>query len=202
VDDPMQSLVWRGTPQSVQFEVEVPDDYPHRSAIGTVIVSQQSIPIGHIKFKLSVCVEGGGRAEAPQPLGDDARHYEQAFVSYASKDRQKVLERVQMLNALGVRYFQDVLDLDPGERWEQRLYEKIAQADVFLLFWSNESRKSEWVRREVDFALAQHGDAEFGRPEICPVIIEGPPVVPPWPELSHLHFNDQVLYFIAAEAAQ
>jgi hypothetical protein len=28
------------------------------------------------------------------------------------------------------------------------------------------------------------------------VIIEGPPVVEPWEELAHLHFNDRLIYFL------
>ena len=35
-------------------------------------------------------------------------------------------------------------------------------------------------------------------PEIIPVPIEGPPPVAPPPELAHLHFNDRLLYFMAA----
>jgi hypothetical protein len=28
------------------------------------------------------------------------------------------------------------------------------------------------------------------------VILEGPPIVEPWEELEHLHFNDRLLYFM------
>ena len=95
-----------------------------------------------------------------------------------------------------LQYFQDVLDLEPGEVWSTRLEEAIQQADVLLLFWSSRAKESEWVRKEVDFALACKAGDELSPPEIRPVIIEGPPVVPPWDDLAHLHFNDRVLYFI------
>jgi len=35
-------------------------------------------------------------------------------------------------------------------------------------------------------------------PDISPVIIEGPPIIPPWEELSYLHFNDYIAYVIKA----
>jgi hypothetical protein len=64
------------------------------------------------------------------------KRYTQAFVSYASSDRTKVLERVEMLHAQGIKYFQDVLGLEPGARWAQELYRHIDECDLFLLFWS------------------------------------------------------------------
>ena len=120
-----------------------------------------------------------------------------AFVSYASADRTKVLERVQVLPMFGVRTFQDVLDLAPGERWEQSLYRHIDESDIVLLFWSKAAKRSKWVRKEVRYALdRKHGD-EIAPPEIGPVIIEGPPVPRPWKELAYLHFNDRIIYHSA-----
>jgi len=58
-------------------------------------------------------------------------------------DRDKVLTRVQMLTAVGIRYFQDVLNLDPGDRWERQIYRRIDECDLFLRFWSSAARESE-----------------------------------------------------------
>ena len=102
-----------------------------------------------------------------------------------------------MLHVAGLRTFQDILDLEPGEVWSERIEQAIREADVFLLFWSKRAKGSEWVRREVDFALACRRGDELSPPEIRPVIIEGPPVVPPWDDLAHLHFDDRVLYFMS-----
>jgi hypothetical protein len=104
-----------------------------------------------------------------------------------------------MLRAVGIAFFQDI-DMEPGERWEQRLYLRIDEADLFLLFWSSAASASEWVRREARYALERSGQTADGRPDIRPVIIEGPPVPPPWEELSHLHFGDKLLYVLAAPA--
>jgi TIR domain len=82
------------------------------------------------------------------------------------------------------------------ERSEKKLELGIDECDLFLLFWSSESKRSEMGRKEVRYALTRRGDDELALPEIRPVIVEGPPIVEPWEELAHLHFNDRLLYFM------
>ena len=107
-----------------------------------------------------------------------------------------MLRRVQMLKLLKINYFQDLLDLEPGIRWERELYKRIDTADVFYLFWSTSAKNSEWVRKEIQYALElKQGDDKLP-PDIIPVIIEGPPVPEPPEELRHLHFNDRLVYFM------
>lgn len=199
VDDPVQSVTWRGTTQSAQFCVNVPDDMRVGTAVGTLTVSLGSVPIGCIKFKLEVAAEGtpGATLAEAVPSGVAASKYRQAFVSYASADRAEVLKRIQMLNGVGIHYFQDVLDLEPGEAWEKTIRQRIAECDLFLLFWSSSARQSEWVHKEIEAALARKAGDETNAPDIVPVIIEGPPIVEPPPALAHLHFNDRLLYFMS-----
>jgi hypothetical protein len=199
VDDPVQSMVWWGATESVQFGVSVPKRCRLGGVVGTVTISQDWMPIGHIKFTLTVAASlpaVEARPPAISAVGEAAKRYEMAFVSYASADRTKVLERVQVLPMFGVRTFQDTLNLEPGERWKQSLYRHIDESDIVLLFWSKAAKRSKWVRKEVRYALdRKHGDAS-APPEIGPVIIEGPPVPRPWKELAYLHFNDRIIYFM------
>ncbi|MGE0130484.1 MAG: TIR domain-containing protein [Blastocatellales bacterium] len=197
ISEPAQTLVWMGDAESVQFIVDVPPDCKLGAAAAKVTVSQNSVPIGQISFILKVAEQAESAKEAPVPAGDDARRYKYAFVSYASADRDKVLARVQMLEQFGIEYFQDILDLDPGDRWEKELYKNIDQCDLFLLFWSQHAKDSPWVMKEVEYALARKGADENAPPEIKPVIIEGPPIIPPPEKLSGLHFNDRLIYFFS-----
>lgn len=196
VDEPRQSLVWRGRPESVQFGVVAPEGQRAGAIIGTVVVSQDSVPFGHVKFKIEV---GASAEDATAPTERDGGRfvrYRKVFVSYASKDRSEVLKRVQMLAAVRLEYFQDLLSLEPGERWERALYKHIDDSDAFFLFWSKSAKRSKWVMEEVRYALARKAADESAPPEIVPVIIEGPPLVKPPKELADLHFNDKILYFI------
>jgi hypothetical protein len=123
-------------------------------------------------------------------------------VSYSSQDRSEVLRRVQAFKIAGISVFQEILDLDPGERWEKALYHEIDNCDVFLLFWSKAAAASEWVGKEIDYALARRGDNADNPPAIQPVPIEGPPIVPPPARLRDLHFNDALLVHISAASSR
>ena len=197
VDDPIQQLIWNGRADSVQFGVTVPLALTQKTVIGTVTVSQNSIPIGHLKFRLLITPAASSNSIEPQPVGEIARLYTKAFVSYSSLDRKEVLKRVQGLAITGIEVFQDVLNLEPGDRWEKELYRHIDECDLFLLFWSTAAKESKWVLKEVLYALERQGEDGLHSPEIIPVIIEGPPPVSPPDELQHLHFNDKLLYLIA-----
>ena len=207
VDEPVQTLRWIGDPEAVQFGISVPASTSTSALIGTVTVSLATVPIGHIKFRLGVTAAGIGAAStaaasAAAPSGEAARAYSTAFISYASSDRDRVLARAQMLEPLGIRFFQDVVDLQPGQRWEEELRRRINECDVFLLFWSTAAKGSEWVQREVAYALDRQRTNPDALPAIVPVILEGPPVVPPPENLAHLHFNDRLIYFMRPDDRQ
>ncbi|MBA3746468.1 MAG: toll/interleukin-1 receptor domain-containing protein, partial [Solirubrobacterales bacterium] len=136
----------------------------------------------------------GDPPPAAAPVGEGAARYRSAFLSYASEDRDAVIRGAQMLRSVGIAFFQDVVDLDPGERWEQRLYAEIGRNDLFLLFWSRAAKGSDWVRREALYALDCRSEDQ-DRPQIKPIILERPPS-DPWPELAHLHFADPLAYFV------
>lgn len=192
VPEPVQQLRWHGRPASVQFEALVPHDFPvEATAVGHLEVSRDGVPIGNVKFTIRVNTDGDDRATLGI-VGDRATRFRRAFISYASTDRAAVLARLQVLRAAGIEYFQDI-DMEPGERWEKELFRRIDDADLFLLFWSQAAKDSPWVHREVQYALDLHDDC----PEIRPVVIEGPPVPPPWEELSALHFDDRLLTLMA-----
>jgi hypothetical protein len=190
VDEPVQKLTWRGVTDHVTFGVDIPDGLPMVSLTGRVLVSQSSIPIGRILFKLRLRPAEMRTMREPEHSGLATR-YTMAFISYASQDRPEVLRRVQMLPAVGIRYFQDVLDLNPGDRWAETLFHYIDESNVMFLFWSSAAKTSEWVQKEWRYGLEKKGEDY-----IRPVIIEGPPMPEPPPELQHLHFSDRLLYFI------
>nr|WP_315860637.1 toll/interleukin-1 receptor domain-containing protein [Rhodopirellula sp. SM50] len=179
---PEQSIVWRGRTASVQFSVEIPCGAKAGDAHGTIYVAQDSIPIGQITFILVV------ETACPTPSGNHATgkatRFSQAFVSYARSDTPDVTKRVKLLEAVGIRYFQDVFSLKPGEQWLPRIYKAIDDSDVLLLFWSRAARASSWVEKEWRYGLETNGDGF-----IVPVAIEGPPIPEPPSELQQLHFG-------------
>lgn len=197
IDEPDAILVWRGAPTAAQFEVVVPADAVTPNVVGRVRFAIEGVPIGTLRF-LVMLATPGTPVDLVKSVASQSARYRRAFVSYSSQDRLQVLLRVQAFKIAGMTVFQDILDLDPGERWEKALYREIDSCDVFLLFWSKAARDSEWVNREIDYALARQAGNADNPPAIQPVPIEGPPVVPPPPSLRGLHFNDALLAQIAA----
>ncbi|MCP5105889.1 MAG: TIR domain-containing protein, partial [bacterium] len=176
VNEPVQTITWWGHIESVAFGAEIPADFKKETIIGKVFISQDTIPIGTITFKIKV--KQTEDQIKPIPTGE-AKIYKYAFISYASKDRPEVLHRVQMLSLLKIGFFQDILNLESGSKWEKELYRNIDKADVFFLFWSSAARKSEWVKKEISYAIERKQGDEENPPDIIPVIIEGPPVPAP-----------------------
>jgi hypothetical protein len=198
VDEPSQYLIWRGKPQACQFLLSVPAEFAGRTAFVRATIMVDTIPVGSLRFAIKAVAgtQPAARYDIP-PLA--VKNYRRAFLSYASADRAEVLKRAQALRAAGISFFQDILNLEPGDRYERELFAEIDRCDLFLLFWSSHAAKSEWVQREAAYALKrQQMTTPEETPAITPVILEGPPVPLPPESLKHLHFNDALRYVIAA----
>lgn len=192
VPEPDAFITWRGRITPVQFDVTVPADTPGASAIGRIRFAVDGMPAGTLRFQLALAA-AGAPAEDATTREVRARRYRRAFISYSSKDRAEVLKRVQGFQQAGITVFQDVLSLEPGERWEKALYREIDNCDVLYLFWSSAAAQSEWVQKEIDYALARKAGQDDNPPDIQPVPIEGPPIPRPPEALKALHFNDALL---------
>ena len=87
--------------------------------------------------------------------------------------------------------FIDVEKLRRGEQWKPRLYQEIADRDLFYLFWSSNAAASEWVQEELRFAMEKK-TADY----IEPIPLESPDVCPPPQCLNDKHFNDWTLRYL------
>ena len=129
IEEPQQSMIWRGRPRSYGFFVAIPESFSGDTAHLRVRVLRQAVPVGQIRFAMGVAAEIP--AQPILPTGDAARRYRRAFLSYASSDRAEVLKRAQALRAARVDYFNDLLSLSPGERWEKSSTAKSNTATCF-----------------------------------------------------------------------
>ena len=97
-----------------------------------------------------------------------------AFASYTSKDRRRVLARVQGIEKLGVSVFMDTHALRSNDQYKKRIFEAIDSADIFYLFWSRHATRSNWVDQEWRYGYKQKGLAF-----IDPVPLVDPRKAPP-----------------------
>jgi TIR domain len=125
----------------------------------------------------------------PELTPATANPYDKIFVSYSHKDREIVRQFEAYGKALGNDYLRDQLALRSGEEWDVRLLQLIDKANIFQLFWSSNSMRSEYVRREWEHALAL-GRPAFIRPTYweVPMPRSSNPRLPP-DELAKLHFH-------------
>jgi hypothetical protein len=204
VKESERSLVWGGEPDSVRFTVTVPEGSKPKVIWGTVEILYESVPVGEVEFKFRVVADAAQEPApvvAPPPAEQAEVMFTKAFISYSRKDSEMVLEKVQMLEAQGIECYLDMMTFKPGEEWEKMINHYIDVCDVFFLFWSNASKSSPEVDKEIRYALQRRGKSA-PRPVIKPIPIEGPPVVTPPPYLSHLHFDDRYRYFIKAKQVE
>ncbi len=192
IDEPVCTLIWRGEPVTAHFKARLPSDISE-AALARVRVFIADTPVGSAIVRIARAAEAAG----PDVVEVGARRYRTAFLSYARDDLPRVLEHHQSLAAVGLEVFQDVLGLEPGERWERKLFESIDQCDVFLIYWSSAAAQSEFVQREIEHALAVRNASPDARPDIIPVVLETPPPLPP-ESLADIHFDDPIRRLILA----
>jgi hypothetical protein len=198
IPERIQTTNWNGRLVCLYFSIKTPDVKETLRLRPTMRVFVNGIPAGRIVFKLLVSPD---MPKFPPSCAHDEVHtFRRPFLSYASEDRVHVLRAAQLIGALKMNFFQDVLTLSPGDQWEQQLYSEIDQCDVFLLFWSRAASASTWVIKEAEYALqlAKAAPPEK-RLDIVPILLEGPPPPPPPPSLRELHFNDPIRYVIFGE---
>lgn len=78
-------------------------------------------------------------------------HRQSIFCSYSSADRVRVNGLALLLEALGHEVFIDHKTIKPGARWEAKLQEGLNLADMLIIFWTRNSSRSDWVRKEVEY---------------------------------------------------
>ena len=198
ISEAVQRTKWNGRSVSLYFMMRLPATTTPLTLNPKLRVFVNAVPAGYVVFKIHV---DHNSSDLPLLIAKQrARSFKSAFLSYASEDRIEVLKAAQLIKALRMRCFQDVLSETPGDRWRENLFSEIQKSDVFLLFWSKYARQSDWVIKEAEFALQWSKLAPPNRPlELIPVLLEGPPPPPPPASLQEIHFNDPIRYVIFAE---
>ena len=87
------------------------------------------------------------------------------FISYSRKDEEYVTKLVESLENEGFEVWID-RELLTGDTWTQVINHKIDTCDAFVIVMTDESQKSNWVRREVLYAI-QEGK------KIFPLLLQG-----------------------------
>lgn len=156
---------------------------------GSIRIFLGSIQIADIFFGIKV-FNSGTENDNFQPVeSSKANHYRKIFASYSHKDVSVLKQIEQHALALGDKYLRDINHLRSGEVWSERIKEMIEEADIFQLFWSTNSMRSSFVKKEYEYALSL-GKPNFVRPTYWQIPLpESPEERLPPEELKNLHFQ-------------
>jgi len=75
------------------------------------------------------------------------------FISHAERDRHYATALGQALKDVGLRVWEP-LDVQPGENWGLKSGAALAASDAVVVLLSPDSVATEWVRREIEFAIS------------------------------------------------
>ena len=187
---PSRTFRWEEDVHKEEFRLRAAASLDQQTARGQLSVFLGSILLAEVT--LSIRVDSNQLADAPTE-SSAAQAYRKIFASYSHKDIAIVEQFEHYAKALGDRYLRDVNDLRAGQVWSDQLGVLISEANVFQLFWSSNSMKSEFVKQEWEYALGLRR-SNFVRPTYW----EDP--LPEWPEkklppdeLVRLHFQQIAL---------
>jgi hypothetical protein len=107
------------------------------------------------------------------------------FLSYSYQDRAWVSQFTEALTAAGIHNWFDIGHILPGENWQEKLEEALREAEIMIIFLSEDSVQSPNVLFELGAAVA-------GEKKIIPVLIvdNEPQTIPaPVSQLVYLRAN-------------
>jgi len=192
VEPARQTVEWSGDIAHVGFRVTPSGALPSGKIDGECQLLIGGVRIGFVPFQIEVSRDKSGPIRVTP-----GTTVKSAFASYASRDRRRVLARIQGIEKAGIDVYMDVRDLRAGSNYNLELLNRIDGADVLYLFWSRHAAASEWVEREW-----RHGFKTRGVAFIDPVPMVDPRKVPPPAELgADKHFNDWTLAYAEYEHA-
>ncbi|MDX2075920.1 MAG: toll/interleukin-1 receptor domain-containing protein [bacterium] len=189
---------WKGDWTRFEFEFTVPERLVGDTAIVRVSIQVHGVEIASIeKCAIDIVESHSSEKTSPQitnPIALAKLHsqsgymYEKIFISY-SRDDKEIAENYRLAQiACGNDVFMDTYSIRTGEDWQKALAEAIDSADIFQLFWSANSAKSENVKHEWDYALNFRCREDGCRNFIRPIYWRNP-LTPPPKELNHLNFR-------------
>jgi len=77
------------------------------------------------------------------------------FLSHSDRDRAFVLKLAGVLKRHGVKFWYSGADIVGAQQWHDEIGRALANCNWFLLILTPHSVRSEWVKRELFFALDQ-----------------------------------------------
>lgn len=150
IEDSTQEITWQGQLTDCQFAVWVDESFCASTLLGVVQLMVNGAPVGRMMFKTKV-VDDNPRISYSNI---ECKRYYKIFISYSHEDEERVKYLAEAYKAQGVDYFFDRHYLKAGDVYPMKIKQYIDSADLFILCWSKNAAKSDYVNLERHQALA------------------------------------------------
>jgi hypothetical protein len=183
-----KSVIWQGTFTKCSFDYFVPKDIGVDELSCVALLTVNEIPVGEMRFITRI-------VDVPQQLNTKiiAHKYNKVFISYSHQDESKVKFLHEGLELGGIPHFFDRKYLKPGDVFPQVIQDYINTADLFILCWSENASKSEYVKKErllaLELAFPQVKPQQAAKLSIYPMSIE-PRAELPSDMIDYYHFGE------------
>lgn len=143
-----KSVIWQGSFTKCSFNYFVPKDIDIDELSCKSMLIVNGAPIGEMMFVVKV-------VDNPRLLHPEivARKFRKIYISYSHLDEEKVKFLAEGFKLMDVDYFFDRHYLKAGDVFPQEIQNYINSADLFILCWSENASKSEYVEKERTQAL-------------------------------------------------
>lgn len=138
-----KSVVWQGSFTKCSFYYFVPKDIDVDELSCVALLSVNGVPVGEMRFITQI-------VDSPRQLNPEiiAHKYSKVFISYSHQDESKVKFLHEGLELGAVPHFFDRKYLKAGDVFPQVIQDYINSADLFILCWSENASRSEYVQKE------------------------------------------------------
>lgn len=174
LEEPLFETQWNRSLIKHEFVVSIPDDFRKSSLLNSIIIFVNDVPIGEMKFKIRIV------DSCPRTLWSEvhSKKYKKSFISYSHDDVDRIRFLAEGFKIQGVDYFFDEHSLRTGDNYPKEIDQYISNCDVFVLCWSENAMKSDWVKRESQLALQRY-DNDDNSIMIYPISIVPKADLPP-----------------------
>ena len=183
-----KSVIWQGSFTKCSFDYFVPKDIDVDELSCVAMLTVNGVPVGEMRFITRI-------VDAPRQLNPEiiAHKYNKVFISYSHQDESKVKFLHEGLELGAVPHFFDRKYLKAGDVFPQVIQDYINSADLFILCWSENASKSEYVQKErlqaLERAFPQVKPEQEAKLRIYPMSIE-PRAELPTDMKENYHFGE------------
>lgn len=150
IEESIKQVTWRSETEDMVFSVYIDESFSKRLLNGKVVIKVNDVPISEATF----CVKVVNYMEGQNTLADvEITKFQKVFISYSHKDADRVQYISETCRAIKCDYFFDRHSLAPGDRYEEKIFKYIDNANLFILCWSENAAASDWVNKERKRAL-------------------------------------------------